>query len=54
MVESNWSIRTANSIMERLPRLYEEKGYNKKWSYDYGVILRGFEKLWKHSIRWFY
>lgn len=43
----NWSVRTASSIMERYPRLYEDKGYNGKWSYDYGVILKGFERLWK-------
>jgi unsaturated rhamnogalacturonyl hydrolase len=43
----NWSVRTANSIMERLPRLYEDKGYNGKWSYDYGVVLKGFERVWQ-------
>jgi unsaturated rhamnogalacturonyl hydrolase len=43
----NWSVRTAISIMERCPRLYEAKGYKGKWSYDYGVILKGFERVWK-------
>ncbi|MBD2871684.1 glycoside hydrolase family 88 protein [Paenibacillus sp. IB182493] len=33
--------------MERTPRLYEDHGYNGRWSYDYGVILKGFERLWK-------
>ncbi|MGI8384294.1 glycoside hydrolase family 88/105 protein [Robertmurraya sp. P23] len=42
----NWSVRTASSIMERCPRLYENRGYNGKWSYDYGVILKGFERVW--------
>lgn len=45
----NWSVKTANSIMERLPHLYEDKGYNGKWSYDYGVILKGFERVWKQT-----
>ena len=49
MKELNWSVRTANSIMERLPRLYEDRGYNGKWSYDYGVILKGFEKVWRQT-----
>ena len=49
MTELNWSVRTANSIMERLPRIYEEKGYRGKWSYDYGVVLKGFEKVWKQT-----
>lgn len=49
MKEWNWSVKTANSIMERLPRLYEDKGYNGKWSYDYGVVLKGFEKVWRQT-----
>ena len=49
MEEINWSTRTADSIMERLPRLYEDKGYNGKWSYDYGVILKGFERVWRQT-----
>ncbi|MDE5054572.1 glycoside hydrolase family 88 protein (plasmid) [Niallia taxi] len=49
MKELNWSVKTANSIMERLPRLYEDRGYNGKWSYDYGVILKGFEKVWRQT-----
>lgn len=44
-----WAVRTAESIMERLPRLYQDKGYNGKWSYDYGVVLKGFELLWQQS-----
>ncbi|PZD94054.1 glycosyl hydrolase family 88 [Paenibacillus sambharensis] len=45
MEQVKWAVRTAESIMERTPKLYEDKGYNGKWSYDYGVILKGFERL---------
>ncbi len=48
-MKMNWSVKTANSIMERLPRLYEDRGNNGKWSYDYGVILKGFEKVWRQT-----
>lgn len=41
-------MKTAESVMERTPKLYE-KGYNGKWSYDYGVVLRGFALLWKRT-----
>ncbi|GGG03079.1 glycosyl hydrolase [Paenibacillus albidus] len=44
-----WAIRTANSIMARTPRLYEDRTYQGKWSYDYGVVLKGFELLWKQT-----
>lgn len=44
-----WAVKTADTLMERLPRLYEDKGYNGKWSYDYGVVLKGYELLWKQS-----
>lgn len=49
MTNETWATKTADSIMERTPRLYGERGYNEKWSYDYGVILRGFECLWKRT-----
>ncbi|HGF7693842.1 TPA: glycosyl hydrolase family 88, partial [Enterococcus faecium] len=42
-IMENWSKRLAKSIMERTPRLYEEKWYKGKWSYDYGVVLKGFQ-----------
>lgn len=45
----NWAVKMADSIMERTPRLYDDKGYQGKWSYDYGVILKGFELLWKQT-----
>jgi unsaturated rhamnogalacturonyl hydrolase len=38
---NNWSVRMADSVMERTPEL------NNKWSYDYGVIFKGFEQVWK-------
>ncbi|MBP1043947.1 glycoside hydrolase family 88 protein [Vagococcus sp. BWB3-3] len=47
MTEINWSIKTADSIIERTPKLYEDKGYHGKWSYDYGVVLKGFEAIWR-------
>lgn len=49
MTISAWSTSTAESIMERMPKLYEDKGYDGKWSYDYGVVLKGFELLWKQT-----
>lgn len=49
MKQTNWAQRTAASIMERTPQLYEGKGYNGKWSYDFGVVLKGFELLWKQT-----
>lgn len=44
MAQFEWAKRTAESIIERTPLLYEN--YNGKWSYDYGVVLKGFERLW--------
>lgn len=43
------SQKLAQSVMERTPRLYEEKWYKGKWSYDYGVVLKGFQLLWKKT-----
>lgn len=43
------SQKLAQSIMERTPLLYEEKWYKGKWSYDYGVVLKGFQLLWKKT-----
>ncbi|MDO7905539.1 glycoside hydrolase family 88 protein [Paenibacillus sp. JX-17] len=48
-MSSTWAVKTAESIMERTPRLYEDLGYNGKWSYDYGVVLKGFESLWRQT-----
>jgi unsaturated rhamnogalacturonyl hydrolase len=49
MKRSHWAIRTAESIMARTPKLYEDKGYNGSWTYDYGVVLNGFEWMWKQT-----
>ncbi|MFL0374594.1 glycoside hydrolase family 88 protein [Paenibacillus amylolyticus] len=46
-VKDLWAAKTAASIMERTPKLYEENGHHGKWSYDYGVVLKGFERLWQ-------
>lgn len=49
MQDKSWSVKTADSIMERTPLLFEEKGYSGKWSYDYGVILKGFQLVWQNT-----
>lgn len=49
MNNTHWAIKTADSIMERTPKLYEDKGKHGKWSYDYGVVLKGFELLFKQT-----
>ncbi|MBB3108861.1 unsaturated rhamnogalacturonyl hydrolase [Paenibacillus phyllosphaerae] len=49
MPQLSVAIRTADTIMSRTPLLSESKGYNGKWSYDYGVVLRGFRQLWKFT-----
>ncbi|MGZ7443512.1 glycoside hydrolase family 105 protein [Paenibacillus sp. TH7-28] len=48
MNQMKWAVKTALSVMERTPKLYE-KGYNGKWSYDYGVVLKGFALVWKQT-----
>jgi unsaturated rhamnogalacturonyl hydrolase len=48
-MNNQWAMKTANSIMERTPKLYEDKGKDGKWSYDYGVVLKGFELLFKQT-----
>ncbi|AOZ93923.1 glycoside hydrolase family 88/105 protein [Paenibacillus crassostreae] len=49
MKNTHWTMKTADSIMQRTPKLYEDKGKNGSWSYDYGVILKGFELLFKQT-----
>lgn len=44
-----WGTHMADSIMERTPQLYTGKEYHTKWSYDYGVVLKGFLLLWKQT-----
>lgn len=47
--KQSWAMRTAESIMERSPLLHECNGHGGKWSYDYGVVLKGFEALWRRT-----
>ncbi len=39
-----WAQKAANSVMERFP-----DGLIDKWTYDYGVILKGFEYVYNQS-----
>ncbi|WP_018753118.1 glycoside hydrolase family 88 protein [Paenibacillus sanguinis] len=48
-VYTAWAHKMAESVMERTPKLYEDKGYGGKWSYDYGVVLKGFASLWQQT-----
>lgn len=48
-VYTQWAKHMAESVMERTPKLYEDKGYGGKWSYDYGVVLKGFASLWQQT-----
>lgn len=41
--------RLANSIMERNALLYEGENYHGKWSYDYGVVMKGFQLLFEET-----
>jgi len=38
-----WSVRMAESVMERRPLIRE------RWDYETGTVLRGFEELWKKT-----
>lgn len=49
MIRTDFGVRMADSIMARTPRLYEDRGYDGRWSYDYGVILKGFQLLWERT-----
>ncbi len=48
-VYTAWAKKMAESVMQRTPKLYEDKGYGGKWSYDYGVVLKGFANLWQQT-----
>lgn len=39
----NWSIKMADSVMKRNPI------FGDKWAYDYGVIFKGIELVWKKT-----
>ncbi|GAA0356500.1 glycoside hydrolase family 88 protein [Alkalibacterium iburiense] len=44
-----WSREMADTVLERYPKLYTLKQYHGKWSYDYGVVLKGIEKVWRET-----
>lgn len=51
MVETetlNWSQRMIDSVIVRRPLLCEGV-QNDKWSYDYGVVLKGTELVWRKT-----
>lgn len=48
-LKTSWAIKLADSIITRTPKLYETKGFEGKWSYDHGVILKGFQALWERT-----
>jgi len=39
----NWSVKMADSLMKSRPEL------NDRWTYDYGVILKGIELVWRET-----
>lgn len=44
-----WSFRMADTVLERYPDMYWLAPYQEKWSYDYGVVLKGIEKVYKET-----
>jgi unsaturated rhamnogalacturonyl hydrolase len=44
----NWAKKMADSLMERRP-LLSAGVENDKWSYDYGVVLKGLELVWQQT-----
>jgi unsaturated rhamnogalacturonyl hydrolase len=38
-----WSVEMTDSVMKRDPLFY------KKWAYDYGVVLKGVEAVWRNT-----
>ncbi|MEC6747980.1 glycoside hydrolase family 88 protein [Marinilactibacillus sp. XAAS-LB27] len=45
----SWSTEMADTVIERYPELYALRPYRGKWSYDYGVVLKGLEKVYKET-----
>lgn len=41
--ETPWSVRMADSVMQRDALL------GHKWAYEWGVVLRGIERVWQHT-----
>ncbi len=47
-ITENWAQRMVDSVIARRPLL--SKGiYQDKWSYDYGVVLKGTELVWRKT-----
>ncbi|WP_208559867.1 glycoside hydrolase family 88/105 protein [Marinilactibacillus kalidii] len=44
-----WSVEMADTIISRYPEMYNLKPYQGKWSYDYGVVLKGVESVYKET-----
>ena len=44
-----WSQKMVDSVMKRTPLLSETPIHRDKWSYDYGVVLKGAELVWKKT-----
>lgn len=44
-----WSVKMADTVIERYPQIYALKAYKGSWSYDYGVVLKGMEKVYKET-----
>ncbi|MDQ0232017.1 unsaturated rhamnogalacturonyl hydrolase [Metabacillus malikii] len=44
----NWAQRMIDSVIEKRP-LLSTGVYNDKWSYDYGVVLKGTEYVWRQT-----
>ncbi|MCC5895967.1 MAG: glycoside hydrolase family 88 protein [Alkalibacterium sp.] len=44
-----WSVKMADTLLERYPKMYDLKPYKETWSYDYGVVLKGIEKVFKQT-----
>ncbi len=38
-----WPVRMADSVMRRTAIL------GRKWAYEWGVVLRGIERVWRHT-----
>jgi unsaturated rhamnogalacturonyl hydrolase len=40
---NNWSVKMTESVMKRNPE------FNDKWAYEYGVVFKGIELVWKKT-----
>jgi unsaturated rhamnogalacturonyl hydrolase len=48
--QKTWSLRVADSVMHQHP-----EGYGEKWAYDAGLVLEGFQAVWrkKGDVRYY-